>query len=54
MNAIKLALAGMVLLSAMSVPVQAENTFAKPPQFWWPERIDLTPVSYTHLRAHET
>ena len=44
MNAIKLALAGMVLLSAMSVPVQAENTFAKPPQFWWPERIDLTPL----------
>jgi catalase-peroxidase len=44
MNAIKLALAGMVVFSAMSLPIQAENTFAKPPQFWWPERIDLTPL----------
>ena len=21
-----------------------ENTFAKPPKFWWPDRIDLTPL----------
>ncbi|MDG1066185.1 MAG: catalase/peroxidase HPI [Luminiphilus sp.] len=24
--------------------VQAENTFAKPPTFWWPDRIDLAPL----------
>jgi catalase-peroxidase len=33
---------------ALSLPlvgsVQAENTFAKPPTFWWPERIDLAPL----------
>ena len=33
---------------AVSLPlvgsVQAENTFAKPPTFWWPDRIDLTPL----------
>ena len=44
MKALKLAVAGLAVFTAMSVPVQAENTFAKPPTFWWPERIDLTPL----------
>lgn len=30
--------------SSLIGSVQAENTFAKPPTFWWPERIDLTPL----------
>ena len=44
MKALKLAAAGLAVFTAMSVPVQAENTFAKPPTFWWPDRIDLTPL----------
>ena len=38
-------LAAAIAVSASLVgSVQAENTFAKPPTFWWPERIDLTPL----------
>jgi len=44
MKALKLAAAGLAVFTAMSVPAQAENTFAKPPIFWWPDRIDLTPL----------
>ena len=44
MKALKLAVAGLAVFTAMSAPVQAENTFAKPPKFWWPDRIDLTPL----------
>ena len=44
MKAMKFALAGFAVLTALSASVQAENTFAKPPKFWWPERIDLTPL----------
>ena len=44
MKALKLAVAGLAVFTAMSAPVQAENTFAKPPTFWWPDRIDLTPL----------
>ena len=44
MKALKLAAAGLAVFTAMSVPAQAENTFAKPPTFWWPDRIDLTPL----------
>ena len=44
MKTIKLAVAGLAVFAAMSSTVQAENTFAKPPTFWWPERIDLTPL----------
>ena len=44
MKALKLAIAGLAVFTAMSAPVQAENTFAKPPKFWWPDRIDLTPL----------
>ena len=44
MKALKLAAAGLAVLTAMSATVQAENTFAKPPTFWWPDRIDLTPL----------
>jgi catalase-peroxidase len=44
MKALKLAVAGLVVFTAMSAPVQAENKFAKPPKFWWPDRIDLTPL----------
>ena len=32
------------IIIAITLPSQAENTFAKPPTFWWPERIDLTPL----------
>ena len=42
MKAMKFAFAGLAVFTALSAPVQAENTFAKPPKFWWPERIDLT------------
>ena len=49
MKALKLAVASLAVFTAMSAPVQAENTFAKPPKFWWPDRIDLTP-----LRQHAT
>ena len=44
MKAMKFAFAGLAVFTALSAPVQAENTFAKPPKFWWPERIDLTPL----------
>ena len=44
MKALKLVVAGLAVFTAMSAPVQAENTFAKPPTFWWPDRIDLTPL----------
>ena len=44
MKALKLAVAGLAVFTVMSAPVQAENTFAKPPKFWWPDRIDLTPL----------
>ncbi|MBL6694849.1 MAG: hypothetical protein ISQ01_03800, partial [Luminiphilus sp.] len=44
MKALNLAVAGLAVFTAMSAPVQAENTFAKPPKFWWPDRIDLTPL----------
>ena len=44
MKALKLAAAGLAVFTAMSVPAQAEHTFAKPPTFWWPDRIDLTPL----------
>ncbi len=44
MKALKLAVAGLAVFTAMSAPVQAENTVAKPPTFWWPDRIDLTPL----------
>ena len=38
-------LAAAIAVSASLVgSVQAENTFAKPPTFWWPDRIDLTPL----------
>ncbi len=40
----KILIAAVAMASAMSLPVQAENTFAKPPKFWWPERIDLSPL----------
>ncbi len=32
----------LVVCSGLVVQTQAENTFAKPPTFWWPDRIDLT------------
>ncbi|MBT6037839.1 MAG: catalase/peroxidase HPI [Halieaceae bacterium] len=42
-------LAAAIAVSASLVgSVQAENTFAKPPTFWWPDKIDLTP-----LRQHK-
>ena len=44
MKALKLAVAGFAVFTAVSATVQAENTFAKPPKFWWPDRIDLTPL----------
>ena len=44
MKALKFAVAGLAVFTAMSVPALAENTFAKPPKFWWPDRIDLTPL----------
>ncbi|MDG1012594.1 MAG: catalase-peroxidase, partial [Luminiphilus sp.] len=38
-------LAAAIAVSASLVgSVQAENTFAKPPTFWWPDKIDLTPL----------
>ena len=40
----KTLLLGIAFAAAAVMPVQAENTFAKPPTFWWPERIDLTPL----------
>jgi len=40
----KILIAAVAMASAMSLPVQAENTFAKPPKFWWPDRVDLTPL----------
>ncbi len=40
----KTLIAAVAMASAMSLPVQAENTFAKPPKFWWPDRVDLTPL----------
>ena len=36
--------AAVAITSSLATQVQAENTFAKPPTFWWPERIDLTPL----------
>ena len=44
MKTLKLTVAGLAIFTALSAPVQAENTFAKPPKFWWPDRIDLTPL----------
>jgi catalase-peroxidase len=40
----KILIAAVAMASAISLPVQAENTFAKPPKFWWPDRVDLTPL----------
>ena len=40
----KALIAAVAMATAVSVPVQAENTFAKPPKFWWPDRIDLSPL----------
>ena len=40
----KILLAAVAMATAMSMPSTAENTFAKEPSFWWPERIDLTPL----------
>ena len=37
-------LLGLSVAAAAVMPAQAENTFAKPPTFWRPERIDLTPL----------
>lgn len=52
MKALKLAVAGLAVFTAMSAPVQAENTFAKPPKFWWPDRIDLTPLRQHALESN--
>ncbi len=40
----KALIAAVAMATAMSLPSQAENTFAKPPTFWWPDRIDLSPL----------
>lgn len=40
----KVLLAAVAMASALSAPSHADNTFAKEPSFWWPERIDLTPL----------
>lgn len=37
-------LAALALTSTLSATTHADNTFAKPPTFWWPDRIDLTPL----------
>jgi len=37
-------IAAVAMATAMSIPAHADNTFAKPPTFWWPDRIDLTPL----------
>ena len=42
-NSKTLAAAIAVSLSLVG-SAHAENTFAKPPTFWWPDRIDLTPL----------
>lgn len=36
--------AAIAVSTSLAGSVQAENTFAKPPTFWWPDRIDLTPL----------
>ena len=41
---VKALVAAVALSTTMVSGVSAENTFAKPPTFWWPERIDLTPL----------
>jgi catalase-peroxidase len=43
LNSKTLAAAIAVSLSLVG-SAHAENTFAKPPTFWWPDRIDLTPL----------
>lgn len=40
----KALIAAVAMATAVSLPAQADNTFAKPPTFWWPDRIDLTPL----------
>src|SRR5210317_2195381 len=40
----KILIAAVAMAAAVSMPSTAENTFAKEPSFWWPERIDLTPL----------
>ena len=40
----KILIAAMALISAVSASSFAENTFTKEPSFWWPERIDLSPL----------
>lgn len=40
----KTLIAAVAMATTLSIPSHAENTFAKPPTFWWPDRIDLTPL----------
>ncbi len=44
MHKIKILAAAIAVSLPLVGSVQAENTFAKPPTFWWPDRIDLTPL----------
>jgi len=44
MNGLKTLALAVALTTTLTGTVQADNTFAKPPTFWWPERIDLTPL----------
>ena len=44
MNGLKTLAVAVALTTTLTGTVQADNTFAKPPTFWWPERIDLTPL----------
>ena len=44
MNGLKTLAVAVALITTLTGTVQADNTFAKPPTFWWPERIDLTPL----------
>ena len=41
---VKTLVAAVAISASLTSPVQADNTFAKPPTFWWPDRIDLTPL----------
>jgi catalase-peroxidase len=40
----KILIAAVAMATSLSLPGHAENTFAKPPTFWWPDRIDLSPL----------
>jgi catalase-peroxidase len=40
----KILIAAVAMATSLSLPSHAENTFAKPPTFWWPDRIDLSPL----------